>query len=392
MPGKRANGEGTIYQRKDGRWEGAALLPAPDGARLRRRVYGATRQEVHGKLTALLRQAQQGLPVSSSGQTVEAYLASWLRDVARQRVRPRTYETYELLIRLHISPVIGRVRLDRLSAADVRRLLQAKSGAGLATSTVRQMHAVLRVALQQAVREDLLPRNVARLVEAPTVRTEPVQPLDVAEAQQLLKVARGDRLYALWAVAIGVGLRRGEALALRWSDLDLDAGVLRVEQAVQRVEGKLQFAPPKTQRSRRTVPLPEVCTAALRSHRMAQHQERLALGPIWQDLGLVFTTAIGTPIEPRNINRSFDALCRRAGVRRLRLHDLRHTCASLLLAQGVPARVVMETLGHSQIAVTMNLYTHVLPSVQREAAERMNEALLTDVAVTVAVNGRSERH
>lgn len=227
------------------------------------------------------------------------------------------------------------------------------------------------------------------LVEVPTVRAAPVQPLDIAEAQQLLKAARGDRLYALWAVAIGVGLRRGEALALRWRDLDLDAGVLRVEQAVQRVEGKLQFAPPKTARSRRTVPLPDVCTAALRAHRLAQQRERLALGPAWQDFELVFTTGLGTPIEPRNINRSFDAPCRRAGVRRLRLHDLRHTCASLLLAQGVPARVVMETLGHSQIAVTMNLYTHVLPTVQREAAERMNEALLTDVAVTVAVNGDS---
>ena len=221
----------------------------------------------------------------------------------------------------------------------------------------------------------------------PVARPDPVQPLDLDDARQLLETARGGRLYALWAVAIGVGLRRGEALGLRWIDVDLDGGTLRVEQSVQRVDGKLRFAPPKTARSRRTIPLPSVCVAALRVHRAVQNAERLGAGLAWHDFGLVFTTSIGTPIEPRNLNRSFDALCARAGIRRVRVHDLRHTCASLLLAQGVAPRVVMEILGHSQLAVTMNIYSHVLPAVEREAADRMNAALSGDVAVTVAVNG-----
>jgi integrase len=385
--GKRGNGEGTVYQRADGRWEGAAVVPVAGGGRARRRVYGRTRQETSAKLTALLRQAEQGIAAPVAGQTVAGYLAGWLADTAKRHLRPRTYETYELLSRRHIVPLVGAKRLDRLTAADIRRLLNAKSDEGLSASTVRQLHAVLRVALQQAVRDDLLPRNVAQLVQVPVACPDPVQPLDLDDARQLLETARGGRLYALWAVAIGVGLRRGEALALRWSDVDLDGGTLRVEQSVQRVDGKLRFAPPKTARSRRTIPLPSVCVAALRAHWAAQNAERLGAGLAWHDFGLVFTTSIGTPIEPRNLNRSFDALCARAGIRRLRVHDLRHTCASLLLAQGVAPRVVMEILGHSQIAVTMNIYSHVLPAVEREAADRMNAALSGDVAVTVAVNG-----
>jgi len=378
--GKRANGEGTVYLRKDGRWEAALMVPTPTGALVRRRVYGKTRQEAHEKLTALARLVHQGMPVASASHTVEAYLRAWLHEVAKRRVRPRTWETYELLIRRHIVPVIGDKRLDRLTAADVRRLLDRKRDEELSTSTVRQLHAVLRVALQQAVREDLLPRNIARLVEVPVPSNDPVWPLTMDEARRLLKTASEDRLYALWAVAVGVGLRRGEALGLRWEDVDLEDGTVRVAQSLQRAQGRLQFSAPKTARSRRTVPLPHVCVEALRGHRHRQDGERQRLGEAWTESGLVFTTAVGTPIEPRNLNRSFDALCARADVRRVRLHDLRHTCASLLLAQGVSPRVVMETLGHSQISITMNTYTHVMPAVQREAAARMHQALDSDVA------------
>ena len=204
--GKRGNGEGTVYQRADGRWEGAAVVPVAGGGRARRRVYGRTRQETSAKLTALLRQAEQGIAAPVAGQTVAGYLAGWLADTAKRHLRPPTYETYELLSRRHIVPLVGAKRLDRLTAADIRRLLNAKSDEGLSASTVRQLHAVLRVALQQAVRDDLLPRNVARLVQVPVACPDPVQPLDLDDARQLLETARGGRLYALWAVAIGVGL------------------------------------------------------------------------------------------------------------------------------------------------------------------------------------------
>jgi integrase len=210
--------------------------------------------------------------------------------------------------------------------------------------------------------------------------------LTVEEAQQLLAATDDDRLYALWSVALGVGLRRGEALGLRWQDVDLDGGTLRVEQALQRTKGGLVLGPTKTPRSRRTIPLPAVCVRALKIHRARQNVERLAVGDSWQDSGLVFTSNVGTPVEPRNVNRSFTKLIEKAGVRPVRRHDLRHTCASLLLAQGVPLRVVMEVLGHSQIAVTANTYTHVLPTLQREAADLMDRALGGQVAVSTAVN------
>ncbi|HKE50656.1 MAG TPA: site-specific integrase, partial [Actinomycetes bacterium] len=178
-------------------------------------------------------------------------------------------------------------------------------------------------------------------------------------------------------VLLAVGLRRGEALGLRWEDIGLEERTLKIRQTLQRAAGKLQFLPPKTLRSARTVPMPTMCVAALRVHREEQELERRKAGDTWQEFGLVFTTTIGTPLEPRNVNRWFASLCTRAKIRAIRLHDLRHTCATFLLTQGVPARVVMEILGHSEINVTMNIYAHVLPEVQRAAADRLDELLST---------------
>ena len=203
--------------------------------------------------------------------------------------------------------------------------------------------------------------------------------------------ASDHRLHALFAVGVALGLRKGELLALRWDDVDLDGGVLHVRQNVQRLpEMGLVFGPPKSNKSRRTIPLPAASAKVLRTHRANQAAEALALGPAWVDSGLVFTSTVGTVIEPRNLNRFFDELITKAGVRRIRFHDLRHTCASLLLAQNVPARVVMEILGHSQLAMTTDLYSHVMPTALRAAADAMDRVLrsaeLNCVAVSVAVN------
>lgn len=190
------------------------------------------------------------------------------------------------------------------------------------------------------------------------------------------RAAKQDRLYALYAVGVAVGLRRGELLALRWQDVDLAQRTLRVSQTIQRVAGRgLVVGPPKSKRSRRTIPLPESCVSALKRYRAAQAGERLTAGEAWVYSGLVVTTGHGTGIEPWNMNRAFTALCERAGVRTIRFHDMRHTCASLLLAQHVPARVVMEILGHSQISVTMDIYAHVMPAAERQAADLVDTAL-----------------
>jgi integrase len=254
-------------------------------------------------------------------------------------------------------------------------MLTAIQAKGLSARTAKYAHAVLRRALGQAERWGMVTRNVATLVEPPRAVRPEVRALAPDEVRALLDAAKGDRFEAILTVAIAVGLRRGEALGLKWSDLDLDAAVLRVQRALVYVDGDLRFVDPKTKRSRRTVPLPSVSVQALREHRRGQAAERLAAGPEWTDHDLVFPSATGGPMDPNNLGRHFRALCDRAGIGRVRLHDLRHTCASLLLAQNVHPRVVMEILGHSGIAITMDTYSHVLPELQREAADRMDQAL-----------------
>ena len=219
-------------------------------------------------------------------------------------------------------------------------------------------------------------RDVAAIVRGPSAPKEEVRPWTPEKAERFLEAAAGDRLYALFAVGVALGLRRGELLGLRWSDVDLDVPILRVRQSVQRIHKiGLVTGPPTSSRSRRDIPLPAFAVRVLREHRLKQAEERLALGPYWVNSGLVFTSSVGTPYEPRNLARNLDELQREADVRRIRFHDMRHTCASLLLAQGVPTRVVMDVLGHSQFSITMDLYSHVMPSALMEAAQAMDRAL-----------------
>jgi integrase len=383
--GRRANGEGTLYQRADGRFEASAYVWTTAGVRARRSVYGRTREEAHKRLTHLLRQSQQGAPVAATSQTVGQYLEYWLEHVARHQVRPLTYRTYAIYVRKHLMPGLGKRRLARLSAQDIRTFLATRRATGsrspgnrgdaLSPRTLFHLHAVLRNALEHAVREDLLPRNVAKQVQVSPGHVTEVEPLSVAEARTLLDAAKGDRLYALYVVALSLGLRRGEVLGLRWVDVDIDDGVIRVRQTVQRVDGKLVFAPPKTRRSRRSIPLPAATVQVLQEHRERQAAEKATAGPAWRDSGLVFTTRSGGPLEPNDVSKAFSEQRRKAGLRPVRLHDLRHTCASLLLAQRVPPRVVMEVLGHSSLDVTMNIYGHVMLDAQREAMSAMDRFL-----------------
>jgi integrase len=242
--------------------------------------------------------------------------------------------------------------------------------------TVQQVHAVLRAMLSQAVREELISRNVARLVQPPSPDREEIHPWSDTEARAFLAAAKQHRLHALFVTALALGLRRGELLGLRWTDVDLAAKQLRVSQTLQRVRDRgVVFGPPKSRRSRRVLTLPAVVIAALTMHKQRQNQDREAAGTDWRETGLVFTTATGRHVEPRNLNTAFARLTARAGVRPIRLHDLRHSCATLLLSRGVSPRVVMDILGHSQIAVTMNIYGHVMPAMQQEAAGHIDAAL-----------------
>lgn len=371
----RGQGEGSIFKRGDGRWAAALNLGWKNGKRHRKWFYGETRDDVQRQLTAALRAHQQGFNVAAPRQTVAQFLGRWLTDCCTPSVRPRTLESYRGSVRLHLAPTVGKLPLGKLAPQHVQAMINEKLGAGFSPRSVQYMHSVLSRALNRAVKWDLVPRNVCKLVSSPRVPRRPVDPLSPEDARHLLDTVAGDRNAALYSVAMALGLRKGEALGLRWPDVGLDAATLTVRFALQRVDGKRQLVEPKSDRSRRTLPLPDVAVKALRVHRVRQLEERLVAGSRWQETGHVFTTTIGTPMDERKVSKDFKKALAKAGLSPKRFHDLRHTAASLLLAQGVHPRTVMETLGHSQISLTLNTYSHVMPAVLRDAATKMDAIL-----------------
>ncbi len=372
---KRGNGEGTIYQRQDGRWAGVIHLGWVKGRERRRAFYGATRRQVQEQLTAALRSRQLGLPSPSERRTTGAYLGEWLESV-RPTLRPRTWARYEQIVRVHAAPAIGRIPLARLRPEDLQKLYSALVAAGSAPATVLHVHAVLHRALRQAERWGAVGRNVATLVDRPRLVRHEMRTLSPEESRALLDAATADRVGALYVLALTSGMREGELLGLRWRDVDFDAGAVRVRHTLQRTRAGLTLSEPKTAHSRRQVVLTRTALAALRRHRIAQAEERLRLGAAWEDLDLVFANEIGRPFEAANlVHRSFLPLLARAGLPRVRFHDLRHSAATLLLGRGVHPKIVAEQLGHATIAITLDLYSHVTPTMQREAAATMDGLL-----------------
>ncbi|MGH3085688.1 MAG: site-specific integrase [Rubrobacteraceae bacterium] len=376
--GKRGNGEGSISRRKSGGWMAQYAVYTTKG-RKRKTIYGKTRKDVAAKLATALSDREEGLVFDAGTLTVEEFLERWLSDCVRDTVKASTYSSYGQLISKHAVPVLGRIRLKTLTATHVRGLLREKLDAGLSPRTVQYLRFVLRKALDQAVIDNLIPRNPVAGVKSPQVRREEIKPLSPEQARLFLQTAAeaGDRLEALYAVAIHLGLRQGELLALKWEDVDLEAGTLQVRRSLAgSSEGRPVFTTPKTAKSRRQVRLTIGATEALKHHRKRQLEERMRVAGLWRDHGLVFTTETGTPIDRHNLcQRSFRPLLQKAGLSRIRFHDLRHTCATLLLARGVHPKIVQELLGHSTIAITLDTYSHVLPGMGNAAAGAMDEAL-----------------
>jgi integrase len=340
-------------------------------------VYGRTRAEAQQRVKAILKIVGAGVPVRNS-PTLGAYLSDWLIAI-QPRVRPKTFVSYEGTVRRHITPYLGKQPIDRLTPQQIAALLTHKTQQGLSSRSVKYTLDVLRLALGRAVKWGVVMRNVAALVDAPRIRHRPVTVLTPEQARQLTEAARGDRLEALYLVGLSLGLRLGEVLGLKWSDIDLAKRELRVQRALQRQTGKgLLEVETKTDRSRRALIMPIVLEDALRRWQVTQNLERHVAGSLWHRSDFVFTTTFGTPQDQSDVNRSFHKLLSRAGLQRIRFHDLRHSCASLLLAQGMSPRVVMETLGHSRIALTMDIYSHVLPALKRDAADAMDRVLDQD--------------
>jgi integrase len=373
---RRSHGEGAVYRRaSDGRWVGSLNLGYVDGRRRRKQVYGHTEREVITKLNLLHRAAEQGQDLSQTSPTLSQWLDQWLEIKSSDGTRASTLRSYRGLIENHVRPTLGRKRLDKLTPADVRNFITAKSQSHLSPATVAHLLRLLRNTLGEAERLDLVSRNVAKAVKMPRVPTREVHALDVDQARTLLTVLDGHRLHALFATTLVLGLRRGEVLGLSWSDIDPDHSAIRVRHSLQRLDGSLRLVETKTRASTATLAAPPSLMAILARHRVEQQRERLALGAAWPELDLVFTSTTGTALEPRNVTREWDRLRTQAGLPHLRLHDLRHSCATILTALGVHPRVVMEMLRHSQIGMTMNTYAHVTPLLQRDAADALEAAL-----------------
>lgn len=365
---RRSNGEGTISQRSDGRWE--AKLTLPGGKR--RAFYGRTKQEAAKKLRAALQAKDSNLPIPSERLTVERFFTDWL-ETLKPRVKSGTLERYEVDVRLRVIPNLGKRKLVSLSAADLQLLYSQCLESGLSPTSVRNLHRVISAALTQAVKWSMVVRNVASLASAPKANKKEMAVLNREQASHFLEVAKGHRLEALFSLAITSGMRQGELLALKWKDVDLEAGSLQVRTTLRRTKDGFVFSEPKTARSRRNVVLSQTALAALRHHRIAQNTERLGLGAIWEDNDLVFANEVGRPIEAQNVyNRSFKRILKQAGLPAIRFHDLRHTAATLMLGQGVHPKVVSDLLGHATVAITLDLYSHVLPTMHKEAAGKMD--------------------
>ncbi len=376
---KRGNGEGSIYRRSDGRWVGEMTIEG----RKRKFVYGRTRKEVAEKLHASLQAMRQGVLLEGNAkQTVEQFLRDWLENSQRQQVRPRTYERYEEIVRLHIVPVLGRHRLQQLAAQHVQALYTKKLGEGLSARTVESFHHVLHKALKTAVRWGLVSRNVCDLVSPPRVKAYEIKPLTVEQVCKLLFVARGHRLEALFVLALATGMRRGELLGLKWQDINFATGTLQIRRILTRIPSKMPGkgyieAEPKTQKSRRNVVIAPFALEALKQHRLQQLQAKLQAGAVWQDYDYVFCTSLGTHLNPtRDILDELKQLLKQAGLPDVRFHDLRHSAATLLLSENVHPKVVQELLGHSNVSITLNVYSHVLPGMQQEAIRRLNSKLV----------------
>ncbi len=369
---RRGNGEGSVYQRLDGLW--VAAYRKPNGRR--GWFYGKTRKEVADKLQQAQAALNEGTPVPvGNRETVARFLERWLRDVAPHRVRDTTLADYRGDIRRHILPALGRLRLQELTPARVQRFINELSAQGLGPDTVQHVRAVLRVALGQAQREGILGQNPAKLVEVPKVKREEVPALRPIDAKALLDAFTGHDYEALVTLTLATGLRQGEVLGLAWDDIDFEARTLTVRRQVQRVDGAYRLTALKTSRSRRTLALPPLAVEALRQQRVRQAEARLRAGPAWIETGRIFTTVRGDYLNGSTVTHRFQQRLAEVGLDARKFHHLRHGAASLLLAQGASMRVVMEQLGHSLIALTMNTYAHIAPQLLRDAADKLEAAL-----------------
>ncbi len=368
----RKNGEGTLFKRSDGRWQ-ASFVPE-NGKRLY--FYGKTKAEALEKLRTAQHEDQKGLLATGPKQKLGDYLVEWLEATHKPpMVKPSTYIQYRSAIHRHLVPGLGHIFLRKLTPQHVQAFYAQKVKEGLKPRTIALIHAALHKALENAIRWNLISRNVASLVSLPRAEAHEIHPLTSDEVEKLVAAAHGHWLEPILILAVTTGMRRGELLALHWNDIDLERGELHVRHTVNRLAsyGVVELDP-KTRSSRRKIVLSNVALKTLKDHRLYQEQIKVKAGDQWKAMNLVFTNDYGDFISVDKLLRHFKALLVKAGLPHMRFHDLRHSAATILLTMGVHPKVVQELLGHSTIAMTMDTYSHLLPSMQKDAANKMDTA------------------
>src|SRR6266700_2052634 len=367
--GRRGHGEGSITRRKDGRYQAALTLENHE----RKYFYGKTRKEVQDKLNTALYEQKKGTLATGPQQTLGAYLEKWIDQVVKLTKRPNTYNGYRSVVKCHLIPSLGHIKLQKLTVEQLQAFFAEKQET-LKPKTLALIHSVLSSALSNAVKCGLVGRNVASLVSLPSVERYEGQVLTVDQARKLLEVARGSRLDVLLLVALTTGMRRGELVALHWSDLDFETGILQVRRNVTYMDGVGYVErEPKTKAGRRKIRLAGVVLEALKEHGDRQQQARMKAGEKWQDRGLIFSNIYGGFFDADHMGAMFKKLLKKAGLPDVRFHDLRHSVATVLLAAKIDLKVVSELLGHSSVAITADIYAHVLPEQQQEVVDKMDD-------------------
>jgi integrase len=374
---------GHIRKRGKNSYQVFVELPREPGGRRRQKTFTVRgrKKDAEQKLAATLHEINTGLYIEPAKLTVGEYLDRWLTTYPT-RVSRKTCDRYAEIVRIHLKPALGLVDLPRLQSMQIQEYYgkalkegRRDGNGGLSAQTVLHHHRVLRKALQDAVRWNLMARNPADGVEPPRPARREMLALNDDQMVLLLDAAKESRLYVVVLLAATTGLRRGEILALCWKDIDLEKGVLQVRRTLEQARGGLRFKEPKTAKGRRLVDLPDLTVEALLNHRAQQAKERLMVGPGYDSQDLVCARIHGTPLDPAETTAAFARLIRRLDLPAIRLHDLRHSHATALLRQGTHPKIVSERLGHSTVAITLDTYSHVLPGMQKEAAQQVDRAL-----------------
>jgi integrase len=387
MAMKRSQNEGSIFKRKDGRWVAQVTIGGKHIGK-----YFKTQGEARDWLHVTRAQLQDGLTLSGAQKTVKEFLLEWL-SAYESSVRPKTFQQYDQIVNQHIIPLLGKIKLKDIRPDQIQVFYNSKVKSGTSARTVLMIHAVLHRAFNQALKWGLIGRNPAHTVNRPKIKRKEMKTLTDMEVRIFLLACKDNRYEVLYWLAISTGLRQGELLGLKWSDVDWNNRRLHVQRQLQRLPEGLVFTEPKSASGRRVISLGQVTIEKLREYLTQLQLEKKIMEAHWEENDLILPSTRGTPLDPRNLLRNFKALLKKAGLPDIRFHDLRHTAATLMLQQGTHPKVVQERLGHSDISLTLNTYSHVLPAMQEEAAEKMDEIMMPiDVSDELKKLGESKAY